>query len=306
MMIRGALALLLVSGSAVAGERIVTLDRTCVEIDAATDGLEPPDRDHAMQLIARVLEREDQLVVANNCTETYTLSHERTGEQYVIRLRSSAGKRRMTTPALSDLFEKYDRMVRSLIEAKAEAQAPQVAADPQVAVAETAQEPFPTPSIDEETPTEPKPRKNSLWYGMLGVQLTGGSAGSIGYRHRRDGVALDVAIGFRASDEGNNGASFGGKLLGMRQASPSTALYAGGGISLGTLERGNEYDRYDSSSTYYYGSGLQGDFAAGMQMGSRTQFITQLEISLPFYRLGNNFGDKTYAPTAMLTAGLGF
>jgi hypothetical protein len=92
----------------------------------------------------------------------------------------------------------------------------------------------------------------------------------------------------------------------MRQASPTTALYAGGGISFGTIERGNDYDRYGPGSTYYDGSGLQGYFAAGLQTGSHTQFITQLEISLPFYRLDNGYGDKTYAPSAMLTAGLGF
>jgi hypothetical protein len=318
MKIRGALLLLLVSGSAVAGERVITLDRTCVEIDATVDSLVPADREHATQLITRVLERQDLLVVASDCTETFTLSHEHAGEQFVIRMSNSAGKRRLTTPALDELSAKYERMVRSLIEAKQAAQAEaarpavapaQIAPEPQVAVAEPAQEPLPTAlptaTIDAEPPPEldPTSRKASLWYLLIGAQLTGGAAGSLGYRYRRDTMAVDIALGFRESDEASRGTAFGGKLLRMSQATPTTTLYAGGGLSFGVIERGSAY-----SSEHYTGAGVHGDLAAGLQMGRArgAQFVAQLEVVLPFYRLSNDEGSKDYSAGAMLTAGVGW
>ncbi|HEY5949197.1 MAG TPA: hypothetical protein VIV40_27075, partial [Kofleriaceae bacterium] len=113
----------LLTRAALADDHVITLDRTCVEIDRATDGLVDADREQATRLMQQVLERADLFVVTSDCTETFTLSHERDGARFVIRMRSSAGKRRMTTPALDELADKYDRLAQSLIEAKAVMQA---------------------------------------------------------------------------------------------------------------------------------------------------------------------------------------
>src|SRR5262245_19908172 len=86
---------------ALADERVITLERTCVEIDR-TDQLAAPDREIATRLLQQVLERENMLVVTGDCSETYSLSHEIAGDHYVIRIRNSAAQRRMTVPARHD------------------------------------------------------------------------------------------------------------------------------------------------------------------------------------------------------------
>lgn len=314
-------------GSAAAEERVVTLDRTCVEIDAATDGLAAADREHAAELMKRVLERADLLVVTTGCTETYTLSHERADDEFVIRMRSSAGKRRMRTPALVELSQKYDKMVRSLLVAKAFATteraavapepAPAAAADParsgapevQTAAAEPAADPLPTAGTstsDDLEPIEELPRKRSLWYTQLGFQITGGMAATGGYQyHLRSGMILDAGVRFRGSETDSRGFNAGVKLLGEKRLNATTSWSAGGGLSLGTMERG---DAYAGPPYYYEGGGLHADAALNLQVGKTrgVQFVSSIELSLPFYRLTNDVGEKSYSAAAIITGGLGW
>lgn len=307
-----ALVMLGISGPALADERVVTIDRTCLEIDARTDGLAPPDREHAIQLMTRVLEREDLLVVADACTETYTLSHEREGDGYVIRLRSPAGKRRMVTPALNELSAKYTRLAHSLVEAKV-APAPEAAAQP--AVIENAQEPLPTAApimLDAEEPAasaEPRAKRNT-WYGTVGAQVMGGAAFGLGYRHNLGRASIDIAYNGRSSDSsGTDAMSIGFELLRNKRLSPNAIGYVGGGLSLGSMSRGEDLYYYGGNSyDYYWGSGLQGELTAGMQLGKArgVQFLAQLDITLPFYRMGNHDGEHDYAGAAVVSGGLGF
>jgi hypothetical protein len=321
MKIRGVLVLMLLARSAVAGE--VTLDRTCVELDAG-DALAAADRDVAKQLIERVLERENLFVVSGACTETYALSHERVDDQYVIRLRSSAGKRRMTTPALVELAPKYQKLVRSLIEAKvhqaeaAQAEAaqavpgePQRASAPQVAAAEPMGEPFPTANVDESFDPSasdgPSAKRNTL-YGLLGAQPLGGVAWSLGYRRNMDVASVDISLNGRSSESGGTEAgSIGVEILRNRRLAPTIIGYIGGGLSLGSMGKG-EGDRYYEPNAYYTGGGLQSELTAGMQLGSARgmQFIGQLDITLPFYRLSNDEGQHDYAGAVVLSGGVGF
>jgi hypothetical protein len=292
----------------------IVLHRTCVEIDAETDGLAQPDREHALALVQRVLEREDLLVVTTGCTETYVLSHQREGDRYVIRLRNSAGKRRMTTPELVELSDKYTRMARSLIEAKAVKLQPPpplvpepTAAEPAVARPTAAPLPTAYASDTSDTPEPTEARKPSLWYSLLGFQVSGGVAVTAGYRRHYDSVTLDIALGIRGSDTGSRGTSLGGKLLGNKRVSEKTSLYAGGGLSVGTMETGDG-EAYSATHQYYWGGGMGADFAAGVQSGGPrgTQFLAQFELKLPFYEVGNNNGETTYVAAAMLSAGLGW
>jgi hypothetical protein len=320
MKIRAVLVVLLLARSALADNPVVVLDRTCVEIDGAVDQLAAADREHATELLQRVLERRDLLVVTTECTETYTLSHEPVGAQYVIRVHSPAGKRRITTPALDELSSKYEKMVRSLLEAKREqaeaaqrpAPEPQVAAstEPQVAAAESMQEPLPTAepiAVDaEEAPASDEPAaKKNTWYALAGGQLVGGVAWGFGYRRNSGMISIDASLNGRASESGGTeAASVGVEVLRNKRLAPSIIGYAGGGLSAGSMSRGTGY----YGTEYYEGSGVHGELTAGMQVGKARgmQLIGQLDITLPFYRMGNQVGDKDYAAAAVLSGGIGF
>jgi hypothetical protein len=305
-------------GIAIADDKIVTFDRTCVEIDTDADGLVAPDRAHARELMQRVLERADQLVVTTGCTETYVLSHERAEGGYVIRLRSEAGKRRMKTDALVDLADKYARLARSLLEAKAlaavEPPAPDPAAPPvaQPAVAALPAQPseYSVPTADNAEALEadePQHPKTKLWYTMLGLQLTGGISATGGYRKQLSSVTIDIAGTVRGSDDGGSGSSLGLKLLHTTQSSDHALLYAGGGLGIGSTHKGSEHDYYPNHG-YFWGSGVEADFTAGLQLGraSGTQFLAQLDVTLPFYEIGNDIGDKDYVAAAVLSGGVGW
>ena len=80
----------------------------------------------------------------------------------------------------------------------------------------------------------------------------------------------------------------------------------GGGLSAGSMSRGYEYD-YPGTS-YYYGGGVSGEFTTGLQIGKShgTQWFTQLDVTIPFYQIGNDQGDHDYAAMAVLSGGVGF
>ncbi len=305
------LLVLCLSRLASAEGRTITLDRTCVEIDGAVDSLAAPDREYAEKLLRQVLEREHQLVVTSECTETYRLSHERVDDQYVIRLGNPAGKRRMKAPSLDELYAKYDKMVRSLLDAKEAARAPvappepQAAAAPQVATAEpvdaTDAQPYPAPIAIETLAEEDPAAKRSMWYGLFGFQLTGGPTLAGGYRLAKQSVVLDFGVAARGADL--HGFTFGLKALADTKASASTSLYGGGGLSVGWFARGDEtYDR-----SYYSGGGLHAELTGGIRFpAGRRQGMIQLDITLPLYGLSNNDGSTDYAATASLSGGIGW
>ena len=309
------LAVLCLSRIAAAEELV--LDRTCVEIDPNLDSLAAPDRERATALLRRVLEREHQLVVTSGCSETYALSHELTDTGYVIRLRSAAGKRRMSTPALVDTSAKYTKLARSLLEAKAEstrAAATRGTLEAQPAAAELHEpvSPLPTAQIDdaepEQDPTgnDAPAYKRNLWYTTLGGSLSGGLGWSLGYRRRFGSASLDLAAAGRSSDSGTEATTFGVEVLRNRQLSTAVTGYAGGGLSAGSMSRGVDY--YGASYDYYWGEGIHGELTAGLHVGAARgiQLLAQLDITLPFYRLGNDQGQKDYAPTAVISGGFGF
>ncbi len=305
-----------------AGDRTITLDRTCVEIDGAVDSLAPPDREYAEKLLRQVLERENQLVVTSECTETYRLSHERVEDHYVIRLHNPAGKRRMKVPSLDELYVKYDKMVRSLLAAKAAvrelaatresaaagesaaAPEPQAAAAPQVATAEpvdVTDSMHNEPIAIEQPAEEQAPAKPSMWYGLFGFQLTGGPTLAGGYRHGLRSVVLDFAAAARGADL--HGFTFGVKVLADTQSSESSSLYGGGGLSVGTFARGGEV----SDRSYYSGGGLHAELTGGIRFpAGRHQGMIQFDVTLPLYGLSNDAGETDYAATASLTGGIGW
>jgi hypothetical protein len=303
-----ALILLALSRTAAAGDLV--LDRTCIEIDASTDQLAEPDRERSAVLLRRVLERAHQLVVTAGCTETFVLSHERTGDAYVIRMRSSTGKRRMTTPALDELTPKYDKMVASLLAAKpalAEAATeapPLLDAQPAAAELQPQIEALPTRDTSEPGAEDEQPRKDrNLAYITAGGQLTGGPAVSIGYRRAWSKVALDIAYSGRTSQDSVRASLASIELLRTTDWTPTVQAYFGGGLSFGAIKRGREYyENYD----YYWGEGIHGELTAGLRISGALDVLAQLDVTLPFYEIGNAFGGKDYAPMAVISGGIGF
>ena len=318
-----ALALCSLTHLASADDRTITLDRTCVELDEAADQLVVTDRDYALRTFRQVLERDDLFVVAGACTETYRLSHERVENQYVIHVASSAGKRRMTTSSLQDLGAKYGRLVRSLIDAKAAAAAAAAAPTPPVAVATAAASiepadglaPLPTadampptttqaPADTEETPAEQVHHMDRMVYGLAGLSFGGGTGLMAGYRRDLDNVTLDFSVATRSgSNGGSSGVSAGAEILRNTWMSPKTQAFGGGGLSVGAQDNsyGNGY------GGDYSGGGLQAELTAGLRIGSANgQLLVELDLTVPFYEMGDNQGNKYYAAAGVLSGGLGF
>jgi hypothetical protein len=320
-----ALALCSLTHLASADDHMITLDRTCVELDEAADKLAVTERDYALGMFRQVLERADLLVVTGGCTETYRVSHEQVDNQYVIHVASSAGKRRMTTPSLQDLSSKYGKLVHALIDAKA-AQAAAAAAPPPahapVATAAAAEpadglEPLPTADAmpptttttttptDTETPATEKPaHMDRMLYAMAGLSFGGGTGLMGGYRRDLDNLTLDFSVVSRnGGGTGTSGFSAGAEVLRNTWMSPKTQAYGGGGLSIGA-EDSSSGNGYGGS---YSGAGLQGELTAGLRIGSRNgDLLVQLDFTIPFYEMGDYQGNKYYAAAGVISGGIGF
>jgi hypothetical protein len=280
-------------GVAMADE--VMLDRVCVELDAS-DVLVDADRERAVLLMRQVLEREDQLVVTTACTETFTLTHERALDGIVIRLRSSAGKRKMRTPSLEELPTKYGKLARSLLESKTAPAAERPSETPPIVVAAAPMATelptvYPAPAIYE--PVEAKGPDKSVWYFLVGIHTSGGSNGTFGYRYHASSLSIDLSGSARSggSEPGDGGASLGAELLARRRSGEGVAVYGGGGLSIG----GN-------TTGYASGGGLQSELTAGVDVGRSLHALLQIDLTLPLYKQD----DGSYAPSFVMSAGIGW
>ena len=318
MKFRAALALICcTSGAAMAN--VITLDRTCVEIDVAADGLVEQDRARALAVFRQVLERENMFIVTSACSETYMLSHERDGDGYVIHVRNSAGARRMKMPSFDELTPKYKKLVRSLIEAKAaatEAKASTAAGEAKVAATPPAPasvnplepvEPLPSgpngpiPATDTYNPALDQPStsesvtKRRLWYLLYGFGVTGERAVTLGYRRNLDKVSIEGSFMFRENgfnQDATEGVSLAVEVLGRHPMSAKAMLYGGGGLSVGGAGRGSSD-----------GEGVQGELTGGMDFGgSGFHVLAQLDVTVPFYLMS----DGGYAPTLVISGGIGW
>jgi hypothetical protein len=298
------LSVLCLARLAAADGRTITLDRICVETDSAVDALAPADRQYAETVLRRVLERENQLVVTGACTETYRLSHERVDDTYVIRIGNPTGRRRMKAATLDELYVKYQRMVRSLLAAKATAHdpiAPEAAAPADVTDSlQNDSQPMLQQANDLDPFAEQPQVKPSMWYALLGFQFTGGPTLTGGYRVRLPSVLLDFAAAARGAEL--HGFTLGMKVL-MDKPVAETSLYGGGGLSFGAFARGEEY-----TGNYYTGGGVHAELTGGIRFPAGThQGMIQLDVTLPFYQLSNDeTGITSYGATASLTGGIGW
>src|SRR5688572_16672134 len=89
--------------------------RACLAIDEGRDTLSSQDRQAALILVGRELERAGRQVVSAECTERYGLSHVRLGNTILVVLAGPAGQREGRALGMDDLPGLYNQIVRALL-----------------------------------------------------------------------------------------------------------------------------------------------------------------------------------------------
>ena len=312
-----ALALLSLLAASTARADPIELVPTCVAIDEG-DALGPVERAQASQMMTRVLEQQDLLVVDSGCVVTYTLLHERAGDAMIAHVRGPGGGRKLHVTGMAGLPAAYERMVRALREPPTPTTPPTPTPTPDVApsVALAPQpdmaQPFPTePAIVapvEEPPTTPY--SHNVFYAALGIGGMGGAGAphsvALGYRHDGAATVFDGAVTWFSSPSGGTesvtGTRVAGKLLRELAPASATSLYIGGGLGVSgsTIQLPN---------SAYSGRGLEGVATAGVDFlrdrrGAR--MFVQADVILPFYVMQSDMtGETEYAGTVMLSFGFG-
>jgi hypothetical protein len=269
----------------------IELVPTCVRADA--DELAPADRTLAVTMLRRALEEHGVLVVDAGCVDTYTVFHERAGDEIIAHVRGPHGGRKLHVADAATLPDAYERMVNDLLAEPATIDAPAPAA---------AQAPI--------EPAAPRLVHHALYLqagiaGMGGAHAPHSIAG--GYRYERSGTAFDTAItGYSSSSESTNEAVSGKrltfKLLHTLASSLGKSFYAGGGVGFG----GSTIQLVYSS---YSGSGVEGIATVGVDVlhTSGLRMFMQADVVLPAYMMTSNVtGETEYAGSVMVSVGLGF
>ncbi len=304
------------------GGDVTTLSPTCAEVDVTTDQLPPERREHARNLLARALERADQLVVEKDCTEHFTASHEVTGETVIVRVRGPKGARKVRDVAMDDLFRVYARVITSLLQAQAPAVvAPTRSSGAGLGAATTSNDPIapnhtmdPTHPFDTKdnrvdsgasndtstsaateasTPIEVSPDR------MLYAQLSRGTFSfgyGIGYRHQAGHLAVDALLA-TAGDANVGATTFGVEALYIARPRAKATGYIGGGVG------------YASQHAYAgSGSGTRLELTGGIAFArdGALRWFTQLDIGIPLFDLVHPAGTESNAPSFALTVGAGF
>lgn len=276
--------------------------RACVAIDEARDTFPPGDRQAALILIGRELERAGRSVVSGDCVERYLLSHVRLGHTIVVVFAGPSGQRDGRASGMDDLPGLYNQIVRALL---------------------TGSSVGAMNVIDRTNVTTPQaePKRmgiDSFGYARLGYASMLGTGGSrnpaigFGYRAELDAWGLDISF-LNQQLPSSNGA-FGGsrgmagsllKLQGLYFVNPraNASAYFGGGLSWGTTiaSSGALQNGYSSSR----GSGLQGELTAGYELprASELRVFVQADVTLPFYHTSSEAVTFAQGRSSVVTTG---
>ena len=288
----------------------------CVVIDDARDTFPAEDRQAAVILVGRELERAGKSIASGECTERYVLSHVRLGNTIVVVLAGPSGQRDGRATGVDDLPNLYSQIVRALLTGSA------------VGAMDV---------VDRTNVTTPQaePKRvgiDSFGYARLGyARLLGpGGAGNaaigFGFRAEIDSWGLDVSFfNQQVPSSGSYGGSsaMAGSLLrlqGLYFLNPraNASAYFGGGLSWGTTigSSGSSQNGYSS----WHGSGLQGELTAGYELprASDLRVFVQTDATLPFYRTsgqGYTFSQgrsttvttaRRYNPSITVSLGVGW
>lgn len=290
----------------------------CIRIDEAHDTLSPEDRTAAVLLLAKAFQHAGLRVVEGNCESPYVLSHVRLGDTITTTLDGPGGRREGLAIGLDDLPNLYSQMVRSFVTG---APVGSLRVIDRTNVTRAQDQP---------------PRRlesDRFAYARLGYGAVFGDrrytapAFGFGYRAEFDSIGLDVsflnyAFGSTGSYFTDRTSSTTGSLLKLEalyfaNRTANTTPYFGGGMSWGGTNISHD-------STYWDGSGLQGELTAGYEIGraSSVKLFVQADAVLPFYRVTSNaytyqrtpssgypVGVVTsgrYAPSLVISFGMGW
>jgi hypothetical protein len=291
--------------------------RACLTIDEGRDTFVSQDRQAALILVGRELERAGRQVVSSECAERYSLSHVRLGNTIMVALSGPDGQREGRASGMDDLPGLYNQIVRALL---------------------TGSSVGAMNVVDRTNVTTPQaePRRvgiDSFGYARLGYarMLGTGGAGNpaigFGYRAELDSWGLDISFLNQQLPSSNRAfgasSSMAGSLLklqGLYFLNPraNASAYFGAGLSWGTTlgSTGSSQDGYSS----WHGSGLQGELTAGYELprASELRVFVQGDATLPFYRTtGQAFTfsqgrssavttGRHYNPSVTVSVGLGW
>jgi hypothetical protein len=275
------------------------LHPVCAAIDAERDQLVEADRSSSQRVLARVLERQNQLVVEGDCDETFTAYHERTGAGFVVHVKNGYGSRRTTVAREADLSAAYEELIPALVELEPLAHATAVPV-PVVAATEahaaSALDPEPEHDAAPEVTAASEPTDSateSVLYASVGVGSV--RAFGLGYRYRSGALGLDLAGWLGQSQELTAGA-VKGELLLFTSPHTSASWYFGTGLSLG----GYHDSEYEMSVG---GSGVSWEGSMGFQfpLGKARSFV-QADVSVPGYKIDYDTGGMGSPPTMFIVS----
>lgn len=326
MSFRTVIATLLAMTSAAAAEGELTLTPSCAEIDASRDTLPAAEREAARKQLDRILQGLDLLVVETGCVDHYVLSHEREGNDAIVRITGPAGTRRGRNPKTR--AEAYEKLVIALLDAqeaaiekaKEDAEAAEEAAkaalDAQAGAAQPAEETVAATEADTNADTtaidptyhsdnfdavaaEEPSRVRTDW--LLYGQLMAGSAGTgIGLGVRipiTTGLGLDFSMKHAEGDQ-TMWSSYGVKLVTYRSPDADSSSYFGGGIAAGVQNVRMYEGAYGSYEDEVAGLEFTGVAGYMFNRTGGTRLFVQADLSVP------TFSGAHMA--TMASAGLGF
>jgi hypothetical protein len=291
--------------------------RACLVIDEGRDTFSLQDRQAALILVGRELERTGRQVVSGECVERYGLSHVRLGNTITVVLAGPPGQREGRASGMDDLPGLYNQLVRALLTGSAVG----------------AMNVIDRTNVTTVQATPKRVGIDSFGYArlgyarMLGQGGTGSPAFGFGYRAELDSWGLDVSflnqqLPSANSAFGRSGGVAGSllKLQGLYFVNPraNASAYFGGGISWGTTSGSSDSSPNGYSS--WRGSGLQGELTAGYELprASELRVFVQTDATLPFYHTtGQAYTfspagstavttGRRYNPSATVSVGVGW
>jgi hypothetical protein len=280
---------------------------TCVQIDAARDGLSDEERESTRTLFEEALGEAGVSVSREGCSETWTLYHIRLGESITVVAQSPRGTRRERVQRIEDLPATYHQIARS--------------------IQSGTQNTNDSGNVDRRNVTDSQSDRrrvnaDAIWYAKLGYGSTpaagfhGGPAFGFGRRWELDSICINLGflnfIMYQDADE-FRGASAGWIELGADyffDPYANSSAYVGAGLSLGNHSIPDQNGAYENA-------GLQGKVTMGYEMfrASTIRLIAHLDATLPMYRLSRTVTDAitgledqqhVYSPTMQLSLGLGW
>ncbi|MEO1482338.1 MAG: outer membrane beta-barrel protein [Myxococcota bacterium] len=277
----------------------------CVEVDRASDTLEPSDANAVLRLVEAEFRKQGEEVVPAPCNAQYTVYNIKLGRSVQAFISGPRGERDGRVNRVEDLSRIYAQMVRSLLTGVPMSNDGAVARD--------------TVTADQAAPR--RVAADSLWYLRLGAGSVAGGDFNLGpvfgggYRYELDRFGIDVSANLyfgTENDTENDSIDLGisGSLLKLMalyfiDPTASSSPYVGLGISYGGVA-------VTAEDNEFTGAGLQGEVSVGYELlrASTIRMFVAADATLPFYNstpdLFGGRGDPRYTPAFALSLGFAF